>query len=80
METTKNFKTFTLDFAYETDTFAEALTELREFYPYAVINPTGETANGWPIIECVVPENYARSFITDACGGDTSQIEAYMED
>jgi hypothetical protein len=80
METTQTFKTFTLDFAYETETFAEALADLREFYPYAVINPTGEIENGWPVIECIVPDNYARSFIMDACGGDMTQVDAYMED
>ena len=79
METNKNFKTFILDFAYETDTFAEALADLRDFYPQAVINPTGELENGWPVIECIVPINMARSFIMDACGGDMTQVEAYME-
>jgi hypothetical protein len=80
MNTTKNFKTIYLDFAYDTDTFAESLYEFRKVYPYAVVNPTGNTANGWPIIEAVVPADMALQFLTEYHGGDVDQAMEFMED
>jgi hypothetical protein len=80
METTQNFKTFTLDFAYDTDTFAEALDEMRSDCPYAVINPTGELANGWPVVEAIVPADLALEFIARYHGIPADEALALMED
>jgi hypothetical protein len=71
--------TFTLDFAYDTETFAESFYAFRKIYEYAVINPTGELENGWPEIEVIVPSDRAMEFLIGYCGGDEDQARDIFE-
>lgn len=78
METNTKFKTFTLDFAYETDTFAESFYAFRKLHPHAVINPTGKV-DQWPEIEAIVPADRALEFLVSYYGGDKDQARETLE-